>query len=422
MEKIEEHAEFTKIQKGVAYSIENLSDHHIQPQAYIKSHIEEFDRVLGGGLVPGSAVLIGGNPGIGKSTILLQLTSKLASQYACLYVTGEESMQQIKLHTERLRASNSPIRIVAGTNVSNLISAIESNDVPLTLMIIDSIQTMFVPEVPSAPGTVSQVRTAAHELITLAKKRNIILMIVGHVTKDGQIAGPKVLEHMVDTVLYLEGEQGSDYRILRSVKNRFGSVNEIGVFEMSEHGLKEVTNPSSIFLSDRQMNVSGSVVFAGLEGTRPILIEVQALVVQSNMVAPRRAVVGWDLNRLSMILAVLSARYGLNMAAHEVYLNIVGGLRILEPAIDLAALCALISALKKTPIEGHTVVLGEVGLLGEVRKISKIDARLKEAAKLGFKNAIIPRANKYKGSNTGLNISEISHIKELESFFVTASA
>lgn len=421
MEKIEEHAEFTKIQKGVAYSIENLSDQHIQPQAYIKSHIEEFDRVLGGGLVPGSAVLIGGNPGIGKSTILLQLTSKLAAQYACLYVTGEESMQQIKLHTERLKASNSPIRIVAGTNVSNLISAIESNDVPLTLMIIDSIQTMFVPEVPSAPGTVSQVRTAAHELITLAKKRNIILMIVGHVTKDGQIAGPKVLEHMVDTVLYLEGEQGSDYRILRSVKNRFGSVNEIGVFEMSEHGLKEVTNPSSIFLSDRQMNVSGSVVFAGLEGTRPILIEVQALVVQSNMVAPRRAVVGWDLNRLSMILAVLSARYGLNMAAHEVYLNIVGGLRILEPAIDLAALCALISALKKTPIEGHTVVLGEVGLLGEVRKISKIDARLKEAAKLGFKNAIIPRANKYKGSNTGLNISEISHIKELESFFVTAS-
>ncbi len=419
MEQLAASVEFSKVQKSTAYDIEDLSNKNLTAQCYIKSGVEELDRVLGGGLVPGSAVLIAGNPGIGKSTILLQLASKLASSHVCLYVSGEESIAQIKLHTERLQSASAPIKIVSGTNVSSLVSAVENNNVPLTLMIVDSIQTMFVPEIPSAPGTVSQVRTAAHELISLAKKRNFALMIVGHVTKDGQIAGPKVLEHMVDTVLYLEGEPGSDYRILRSVKNRFGSVNEIGVFEMSDHGLNEVSNPSSIFLSERQANVSGSVVFAGLEGTRPILIEVQALVVPSNMVAPRRAVVGWDLNRLSMILAVLAARYGLNLASHEVYLNIVGGLKINEPALDLAVMCALISALKKTPVEDSTVILGEVGLLGEVRKINKLDTRLKEASKLGFKRAIVPRTN--KASQSGLQVNEISHIKELGNFFLLST-
>ena len=418
-EQVESLSSFTKAQAGSAYSIESLSGSHLQPTEHINSGTSEFDRVLGGGFVPGSTILIGGNPGIGKSTLLLQVSNKLASKKTCLYVTGEESIEQIRLHATRLGENNSPLHIVMGTNISNLVSTIENMKLKLDLLIIDSIQTMFIPEIPSSPGTVSQVRASAFELISLAKRKNFVLALIGHVTKDGQLAGPKVLEHMVDTVLYLDGESGSDYRILRSVKNRFGNVNEIGVFEMSEFGLKEVNNPSSLFLSERKTNASGSVVFAGIEGTRPILVEVQALVVPSNMIAPRRAVVGWDLNRLSMILAVLSARYGLHLSSHEVYLNIVGGLKISEPAIDLAIVCALISALKKNIVESHTVVFGEVGLLGEVRKVNKIEFRIKEAMKLGFKNAIVPRSNKITKKQSGdMIINEISHIKELESFFL----
>jgi DNA repair protein RadA/Sms len=419
IERTDSDESFVKAQKGTAYKIENLANAESKPRQHLHSGTGEFDRVVGGGLVPGSAILMGGNPGIGKSTLLLQVCNKLSSAKACLYVTGEESIEQVKLHTERLGASNSSMHIVMGTNISNLIATIESTKLDLDLMVIDSIQTMFIPDIPSSPGTVSQVRACTYELIALAKRRNFVLILIGHVTKDGQIAGPKVLEHMVDTVLYLDGESGSDYRILRSVKNRFGNVNEIGVFEMSEAGLKEVTNPSSLFLSERKNNASGSVVFAGIEGTRPILVEVQALVVPSNMVAPRRAVVGWDLNRLSMILAVISARYGLHLASHEVYLNIVGGLKIMEPAIDLAVACALISGFKKTIIENNTVVFGEVGLLGEVRKVNKIEFRIKEAMKLGFTNAIVPRSNKITKKQSGdMIVNEISHIKELESFFL----
>jgi len=418
-EQVETDMAFTKTQKGSAYPIENLSVSTTKSRAHTHSGMGEFDRVLGGGLVPGATILMGGNPGIGKSTLLLQLSNKLAKTKTCLYVTGEESIEQVKLHTERLETAKSPLHVIMGTNVSSLISTIESTNLELDLMIIDSIQTMFIPEIPSSPGTVSQVRASAYELIALAKRKNFVLILVGHVTKDGQIAGPKILEHMVDTVLYLEGEGGNDYRILRSVKNRFGNINEIGVFEMSETGLKEVKNPSSLFLSERKTNVSGSVVFAGMEGTRPILVEVQALVVPSNMVAPRRAVVGWDFNRLSMIIAVLSARYGLHLSAYEVYLNIVGGLKVMEPAIDLAVLCALISALKNTPVENNTVVFGEIGLLGEVRKVNKIESRIKEAMKLGFKNAIVPRSNKITKSQSGeILVNEISHIKELDSFFL----
>ncbi|NRA73853.1 MAG: DNA repair protein RadA [Rickettsiales bacterium] len=419
VEEVEAGIESRQTQKGTAYKIENLSSVNSNPRQHIISNIEEFDRVAGGGLVPGSTILIGGSPGIGKSTLLLQVSNKLSQTKNCLYVTGEESIEQVKLHMQRLNPNKSKLHIVMGTNISNLTSTIESINMKLDLMIIDSIQTMFIPEIPSAPGTVSQVRTSAHELIALAKRKNFVLILIGHVTKDGQIAGPKVLEHMVDTVLYLDGESANDYRILRSVKNRFGNVNEIGVFEMSESGLKEVKNPSSLFLSERKANASGSVVFAGIEGTRPILVEVQGLVVPSNMIAPRRAVVGWELNRLSMILAVLSARYGLHLASHEVYLNIVGGLKIIEPAIDLAVICALISAFKNTVIENATVVFGEIGLLGEVRKVNKIEYRLKEATKLGFKNAIIPRNNKITKKQSGeMTITEISHIKELESIFL----
>jgi DNA repair protein RadA/Sms len=410
---------FTKTQGGSAYQIENLATANSKTKDHMNSGVGEFDRVVGGGLVPGSAILIGGNPGIGKSTLLLQISNQLSGTKTCLYVTGEESIEQVKLHTERLGTVNSALHIVMGTNISSLVSTIESTKLELDLIVIDSIQTMFIPEIPSSPGTVSQVRASAYELIALAKRKNFVLILVGHMTKDGQIAGPKVLEHMVDTVLYLDGESGNDYRILRSVKNRFGNVNEIGVFEMSEAGLKEVANPSSLFLSERKTNASGSVVFAGIEGTRPILVEVQALVVPCNMVAPRRAVVGWELNRLSMILAVISARYGLHLASHEVYLNIVGGLRIMEPAIDLAVVCALISAFKKTTIENNTVIFGEIGLLGEVRKVNKIEFRIKEAMKLGFKNAIVPRSNKITKKQSGdMIINEISHIKELESFFL----
>lgn len=408
-----------KTSKGIAYKMENLSTSNPVPRKHITSSIEEFDRVVGGGLVPGSTILIGGSPGIGKSTLLLQVSNKISKTQTCLYVTGEESIEQVRLHMQRLDSKKSSLHIVMGTNINNLASTIENTNIEIDLMIIDSIQTMFVSEIPSAPGTVSQVRAAAHELITLAKRKNFVLILIGHVTKDGQIAGPKVLEHMVDTVLYLDGESGNDYRILRSVKNRFGNINEIGVFEMSEGGLKEVKNPSSLFLSERKTNASGSVVFAGIEGTRPILVEVQALVVPSNMIAPRRAVVGWELNRLSMVLAVLSARYGLHLASHEVYLNIVGGLKIIEPAIDLAVICALISAFKNTVVENATVVFGEIGLLGEVRKVNKIEYRLKEAIKLGFKNAIVPRNNKITKKQTGdMLINEISHIKELESIFL----
>jgi len=390
----------------------------------IKTNIGELDRVLGGGLVQGSVVLIGGDPGIGKSTLLLQTAESLAGgKNQVIYISGEESVDQIRLRANRTGVKQDSIQLAATTNVSEIINSIDGKKMP-TIVIIDSIQTMFLEELSSAPGTVSQVRAAAGELTIFAKKNNITLLIVSHVTKDGQIAGPKVLEHMVDTVLYFEGEKDLHFRILRSIKNRFGAANEIGVFEMNEIGLSEVTNPSELFLTSYDRETSGSIVFAGVEGTRPILVEIQALVSPSFMPTPRRAVVGWDVNRLAMVIAVLSARFGLNLFDKEVYLNIVGGLKIEETAADLACACALISAARDIALPSQTIAIGEIGLSGEVRMVSNLEGRLKEAAKLGFKNCLIPKANEknknfaaLKKSLPELQFHFISHVRDLAKFF-----
>ena len=394
----------------------------------IKTNIGELDRVLGGGLVQGSVVLIGGDPGIGKSTLLLQTAESLArgneqGKNQVIYISGEESVDQIRLRANRTGVKEDSIQLAATTNVSEIINSIDGKKLP-TIVIVDSIQTMFLEELSSAPGTVSQVRAAAGELTIFAKKNNITLLIVSHVTKDGQIAGPKVLEHMVDTVLYFEGEKDLHFRILRSIKNRFGAANEIGVFEMNEIGLSEVANPSELFLTSYDRETSGSIVFAGVEGTRPILVEIQALVSPSFMPTPRRAVVGWDVNRLAMVIAVLSARFGLNLFDKEVYLNIVGGLKIEETAADLACACALISAARDIALPSQTIAIGEIGLSGEVRMVSNLEGRLKEAAKLGFKNCLIPKANEknknfaaLKKSLPELEFHFIGHVRDLAKFF-----
>ncbi len=390
----------------------------------VRTNINELDRVLGGGLVQGSVVLIGGDPGIGKSTLLLQTAESLAQgKNQVIYISGEESIDQIRLRAQRMGVKQDSIQLAATTNVAEIINSIVAKDVPI-IVIIDSIQTMFLDEISSAPGTVSQVRAAAGELTIFAKKNNITLLIVSHVTKDGQIAGPKVLEHMVDTVLYFEGEKDLHFRILRSIKNRFGAANEIGVFEMNEIGLSEVTNPSELFLTSYDRETSGSIVFAGVEGTRPILVEIQALVSPSFIPTPRRAVVGWDTNRLAMIIAVLNSRFGQNLFDKEVYLNIVGGLKIEETAADLAVACALISAARDIALPSNTIAIGEVGLSGEVRMVSNLEGRLKEAAKLGFKNCLIPKANEknknfaaLKKSLPDLNLQMIGHIRDLAKFF-----
>lgn len=377
--------------------------------------ISELDRVLGGGLVPGSAILMGGDPGIGKSTIILQTAAMLASGgYNAAYISGEESVQQVRLRSRRLGLDKAKVRLATATSVKDIIASLDSDAKP-DVLIIDSIQTMYIEEISSAPGTVSQVRACAHELISYTKKKNITLFLIGHVTKEGQIAGPKVLEHMVDTVLYFEGERGHQFRILRAVKNRFGAANEIGVFEMRGQGLSEVTNPSALFLSDRNNNISGAAVFAGMEGTRPVLIEVQALVTSSTMPTPRRAVVGWDLNRLSMVMAILQARYGIFLGDKEVYLNITGGLKITEPALDLAAAAALISSVTNIPLPEGSVIFGELGLSGEVRMVAQGAVRLKEAERLGFSNAIVPKGT--SGENKTFALAEITHIKELVGLF-----
>jgi DNA repair protein RadA/Sms len=387
--------------------------------------IKELDRVLGGGLVSGSVVLIAGDPGIGKSTLLLQTASSLAQKKVkVIYISGEESVDQVRLRAKRMGIFDSSIELASSTNVAEIINSIKSSENP-TLVIIDSIQTMFLEDLSSAPGTISQVRAAAGELSVFAKKNNITLLIVSHVTKDGQIAGPKLLEHMVDTVLYFEGEKDLNFRILRSIKNRFGAANEIGVFEMNEIGLSEVSNPSELFLTNYERETSGSIVFAGIEGSRPILVEIQALVSPSFLPTPRRAVVGWDNNRLAMIIAILGNRFGLNIFDKEVYLNIVGGLKIVETAADLAVACALISAARDISIADKTIGIGEIGLSGEVRMVGNLENRLKEAAKLGFKTCLIPAANEknknfatLKKSLPELNLVLIKHVRDLSKFFV----
>ena len=375
--------------------------------------IDELDRVLGGGLVKGSAILIGGDPGIGKSTIVLQASSALASRgLSVAYVSGEESIDQVQLRARRLGLQHAPLQLGAAISVGDIIETFDKGDAP-DLLVIDSIQTMFVDNIESAPGTVTQLRTSAHELIRFAKRRGTALFLIGHVTKDGQIAGPRLLEHMVDAVLYFEGDRGLQFRILRAVKNRFGAANEIGVFEMADEGLLEVPNPSSLFLQDRDADVSGAAVFAGMEGSRPLLVEIQALVGSSPPGSPRRTVVGWDSARLAMLLAVLEARCGLAMGDRDVYLNVAGGLRVNEPGADLAVAAALISSMLDRPVPDATVFFGEVGLAGEVRAVGHMQSRMKEAQKLGFERAVLPEARRLSDRKSDMNLLQKSHVKRL---------
>ena len=387
--------------------------------------IAEFDRVCGGGLVPGSAVLVAGDPGIGKSTLLLQALAGIAAGDPAeagghLYISGEEAVDQLRLRARRLGLAKAPALLAAATSLRDIAASLESSGPGsgrLRAVVVDSIQTLHVDSLESAPGTVSQVRASAQVLIRLAKQHGFVLLLVGHVTKEGLIAGPKVLEHMVDTVLTFEGERGHQFRILRASKNRFGPTDEIGVFEMSDSGLAEVANPSALFLAERRGNVSGAAVFAGMEGTRPVLVEIQALVSTSPMATPRRAVVGWDTGRLAMVLAVLEARCGLVLAGKEVYLNVAGGFRISEPAADLAVAAALVSAANDQPVPADTVVFGEVGLSGEVRAVAQAELRLKEAAKLGFARAFAPprraKGGRKGARGGGLEVREIAHLHDL---------
>ncbi|MBV9735284.1 MAG: DNA repair protein RadA [Acidisphaera sp.] len=388
-----------------------------EPPARIATGLAELDRVLGGGFVAGSAVLVGGDPGIGKSTLLLQAAAALArGGRRVLYVSGEEAVEQVRLRARRLGLADAPLHLAAATALRDIAETLGSERAA-ALVVIDSIQTMWLENLESAPGTVGQVRACSHELIRLAKASGFALVLVGHVTKEGAIAGPRVLEHMVDAVLYFEGDRGHQFRILRGVKNRFGATDEIGVFEMTEAGLAEVPNPSALFLAERRGNIAGSAVFAGLEGTRPVLLEVQALLAQNPGGAPRRPVVGWDAGRLAMLLAVLESRCGLRLAAHDVYLNIAGGLRVQEPAADLAVAAALASAAADRPTDAGMVFFGEVGLSGEVRQVPQADARLKEAAKLGFRAACLPRrSGRAKGrpaAPESLELDEIGHLADL---------
>lgn len=378
--------------KGRSIALTDLATEEAPPPR-ASSGIEELDRVLGGGLVPASAILVGGDPGIGKSTLLLQAAASFARKgLKCLYISGEEASAQVRMRAQRLGLTDAPVALGAETNLRDILTTLEAERPGLA--IIDSIQTMWLDNIEAAPGSVSQVRGAAHELVTFAKKRGVAIIIVGHVTKDGQIAGPRVVEHMVDTVLYFEGERGHQFRILRAVKNRFGPADEIGVFEMTGGGLAQVLNPSALFLSDRGQPSPGSAVFAGIEGTRPVLTEIQALVAPSPLGTPRRTVVGLDSGRLSTILAVLEARCGIPFTGLDVFLNVAGGMRITEPAADLALAAALVSAREDVAIPAECVLFGEISLSGALRPVGQTENRLKEAAKLGFSQAIAPSRSK----------------------------
>lgn len=380
--------------------------------ARIVTGISELDRVTGGGFVMGSALLVGGDPGIGKSTLLLQAAAALAAQgKRVIYVSGEEAVAQVRLRAQRLGLADNPVLLASETNVEAILATLQQGDIP-HLVIIDSIQTLWTDRVESAPGTVTQVRTSAQALTRFAKKTGAAVVLVGHVTKDGQIAGPRVVEHMVDAVLYFEGDASHTFRILRAVKNRYGATDEIGVFEMTQEGLSEVSNPSALFLDQRDEGAAGSAVFAGMEGTRPVLIEIQALVAPSPLGTPRRAVVGWDTSRLSMVLAVLETRCGVRIGANDIYLNVAGGLKISEPAADLAVAAALISSLSNAPLPKDAVFFGEISLSGGVRPVVHASLRLRESAKLGFASAFTGRINK-SDKNEGLEIFEFTALAEL---------
>lgn len=395
--------------KGKAMVLTDLRTEETPPPRTL-SRVAELDRVLGGGLVPASAILVGGDPGIGKSTLLLQAAAQFARQgLKTIYVSGEEASAQVRMRAQRLGLTDAPVQLAAETNLRDILTTLDQEKPQLA--IIDSIQTMWSDTVGSAPGSVSQVRAAAHELTSFAKRKNISIIIVGHVTKDGQIAGPRVVEHMVDTVLYFEGERGHQFRVLRAVKNRFGAADEIGVFEMTGQGLTEVTNPSALFLSERAEPAPGSVVFAGIEGTRPVLVELQALVAPSPHAQPRRAVVGWDSSRLAMILAVLEARCGIPFTGLDVYLNVAGGMKINEPAADLAVAAALLSAREDASLPSEMVVFGEISLSGALRPVSQTENRLKEAQKLGFTTAIAPKGGK-SPDVAGMRLSQIGDLTQ----------
>ena len=396
--------------RGRGIQLTDLASEEVPPPR-THSGLSELDRVLGGGLVAGSAILVGGDPGIGKSTLLLQAAARFAMVgVKTLYVSGEEASAQVRMRAQRLGLGTAPVQLAAENNLRDILTTLGAERPGL--VIIDSIQTMWADTVESAPGSVAQVRAAAHELTSFAKRRGISVVMVGHVTKEGQIAGPRVVEHMVDTVLYFEGERGHQFRILRSVKNRFGPADEIGVFEMTGDGLAEVTNPSALFLSERGTPAPGSVVFAGIEGTRPVLCEIQALVAPTPHSQPRRSVVGWDGGRLAMVLAVLEARCAIPFAGLDVYLNVAGGLKIGEPAADLAVAAALLSAREDVALPPETVIFGEISLSGALRPVGQAENRLKEAQKLGFTSAIVPAGGKMVGDG-GLAVQRFGDLTAL---------
>lgn len=393
--------------RGRAVPLSDLSSKEAPPPR-TASGMPELDRVLGGGLVPASAILVGGDPGIGKSTLLLQAAASFANAgLKVIYVSGEEASAQVRLRAQRLGLEQAAVKLAAETALRDILTTLDEERPDL--VIVDSIQTMWADTVDSAPGSVGQVRAAAHELTRFAKTRGSAVVMVGHVTKDGQIAGPRVVEHMVDTVLYFEGERGHQFRILRSVKNRFGPADEIGVFEMTGAGLAQVANPSALFLSERGSPAPGSAVFAGIEGTRPVLIEFQALVAPAPAGQARRSVVGWDGGRLAMILAVLESRCGIPFAGLDVYLNVAGGMKISEPAADLAVAAALLSAREDAALPAETVVFGEISLSGALRPVGQMENRLKEAGKLGFSSAILPRGGK-AGNAGGLALQPMGDL------------
>src|SRR6478735_11489411 len=398
--------------KGRVFALEPLTgETHEAPR--LPSGVPEFDRVTGGGFVRGSVLLMAGDPGIGKSTLLIQAAAALArGGHRAVYISGEEAVAQVRLRAERLGLRDAAVELAAETSVEDIIATLSEGKIP-RLIVIDSIQTMWTGMIDSAPGTVTQVRGSAQALVRFAKKTGAAVILVGHVTKDGQIAGPRVVEHMVDAVLSFEGEGSHQFRILRAVKNRFGPTDEIGVFEMTGSGLCEVANPSELFLSESDLGKQGTADFAGIEGTRPLLVEIQALVAPTSLGTPRRAVVGWDPSRLSMVLAVLEAHCGVRLGGHDVYLNVAGGMRIHEPAGDLAAAAALISSLANAPLPADAVFFGEVSLSGAVRPVAQRAARLKEAAKLGFNRAIVPDTARSELAEPSLKVTDVGSLAGL---------